>query len=404
MGSSITWLDHDGAARDRSLRLLSFFKAPESRDELGIGSVRDAISDQLFPGTSTIHTRLRYFFFIPWLYIEIEAKGTTASRFPAAGREAEIRLMTYLDKNEPSDAWGITGRRSRSELKRLPSSVYWAALGNWGFRTHSGSQQQHFAIAERLKTTKTVRSKRIEIEYESGEQQGLWHPELKKLTPKGFPENAQLALTRLESEFLLDRWSRSHSDSLLTWLAVNSSPQDNFKEVNAIWEHPKFADFPDRYKTLLKHCRRFDALIQGAARLYNLQLARLEQREDLIKKHGDALIEWENSEVHLLEGWSLAEFWISVGENGYMVPIRTQDFVTRWFALVMEKRSGFGSYRPALDLIERRERELKGGRSRFSNKAARASWGGEAGLNRLNFRWSIAQSMLGEWREGMKRK
>ncbi|MCY1352675.1 hypothetical protein D9M69_389860 [compost metagenome] len=59
-----------------------------------------------------------------------------------------------------------------------------------------------------------------------------------------------------------------------------------------------------------------------------------------------------------------------------MVPIRTQEFVTRWFALVMKKQSGLGSYKPALDLIERRERELKGGRSRFSNKAARTSWGG----------------------------
>ncbi|MDR6609030.1 hypothetical protein J2X87_004127 [Pseudomonas synxantha] len=383
---------------------MSFFKAPESRDELGIGSVRDAISDQLFPGTSTIQTRLRYFFFIPWLYIDIETKGTTASRFSAAGREAEIRLMSYLDKNEPSNAWGITGRRSRSELKRLPSSVYWAALGNWGLRTHSESQQQHFARAERLKASQATRSRRVEIEYESGEQQGLWHPELKKLMPKGFPENAQLALTRLESEFLLDRWSQSHPDSLLTWLAVNSSPHDNFEEVKAIWEHPKFADFPDRYKALLRHCRRFDALIQGAARLYNLQLARLEQREDLIKKHGDALTEWESSEVRLLEGWSLPEFWLSVAGNGYMVPSRTQDFVTRWFAVVIEKKKEFGDFKPALDLIERRERELKGGRSRFSNKAARTSWGGEAGLNRLNYRWPIAQSMLGEWHEGFMRK
>lgn len=404
MGSSITWLDHDGAARDRSLRLLSLFKAPESRDEMGIGSVRDAISDQLFPGTSTIQTRLRYFFFIPWLYIEIETKGTTSSRFPAAGREAEIRLMNCLNRNEPSDAKGIIGRNSQSELKRLPSSVYWAALGNWGLRTHSGSQQQHFSTSERVKTSQTMRSRRIEVEHESRESQGLWHPELKKLMPEDFPENAQLALTRLESEFLLDRWSESHPDSLLTWLAANSSPHDNFKKVDAIWKHPRFGEFPERYRTLISHCRLFDALIQGAARLYNLQLARLEQREDLVTKHGDALIEWESSEVPILEGWGLTDFWLSVGGNGYSVPAKTKDFVTRWRDLVMAKRKGFGSYKPALDLIERRERELKSGRSRFSNKAARTSWGGEAGLNRLNYRWSIAQSMLGEWHEGWLRK
>ena len=41
------------------------FQEKESRDELGLGSVRDSFADQLFPGTSTIQTRLRYTLFVP---------------------------------------------------------------------------------------------------------------------------------------------------------------------------------------------------------------------------------------------------------------------------------------------------------------------------------------------------
>jgi len=61
--ASLTWLDHDPAAAERSLQLLSSLKEKEARDEFGIGAIRDAISDQLFPGVSTIQTRLRYFLF-----------------------------------------------------------------------------------------------------------------------------------------------------------------------------------------------------------------------------------------------------------------------------------------------------------------------------------------------------
>ena len=75
MPASLTWLDLDTAARERSLRMLALFTERESRDELGIGAIRDAIADQLFPGTSTIQTRLRYMLFIPWIYAMLEAKN-----------------------------------------------------------------------------------------------------------------------------------------------------------------------------------------------------------------------------------------------------------------------------------------------------------------------------------------
>src|ERR1700732_3575593 len=44
----------------RMREIVNLFTQSESRDELGIGQVRDAFSDSLFPGTSTLHTRARY--------------------------------------------------------------------------------------------------------------------------------------------------------------------------------------------------------------------------------------------------------------------------------------------------------------------------------------------------------
>lgn len=86
MPSMLSWLDHDRAASERSMRMLSFFKEREARDELGIGGIRDAIADQLFPGTSTIQTRLRYVLFIPWLFAQLEQKNTSSSNYPSAAQ------------------------------------------------------------------------------------------------------------------------------------------------------------------------------------------------------------------------------------------------------------------------------------------------------------------------------
>ena len=64
--SSLAWIDFDEAERQRAQRIMSLFQERESRDELGLGGIRDSIADHLFPGTSTIQTRLRYMLFIPW--------------------------------------------------------------------------------------------------------------------------------------------------------------------------------------------------------------------------------------------------------------------------------------------------------------------------------------------------
>ena len=68
MASSFTWLDYSENDRKIVLDILEAFKEHEARGELGIGVVRDAFSDMLFPGTSTIQTRAKYFLFVPWLF------------------------------------------------------------------------------------------------------------------------------------------------------------------------------------------------------------------------------------------------------------------------------------------------------------------------------------------------
>ena len=45
-------MDHSEAERRRTLDFIALFRDHTTRDELGIGTVRDAFADLLFPGTS----------------------------------------------------------------------------------------------------------------------------------------------------------------------------------------------------------------------------------------------------------------------------------------------------------------------------------------------------------------
>jgi len=66
--SLIAWLDADTDDQARMRDIVKLFTDRDSRDELGLGQVRDAISDGLFPGTSVLLTRARYLLLVPWCY------------------------------------------------------------------------------------------------------------------------------------------------------------------------------------------------------------------------------------------------------------------------------------------------------------------------------------------------
>ena len=91
MMSSFTWLDYSEHERRRALDVISLFKYQDTRDELGLASIRDAFAECFFPGTTTIQTRARYFLFVPWLCLELERKGVSSDKAGRRLRSARKR-------------------------------------------------------------------------------------------------------------------------------------------------------------------------------------------------------------------------------------------------------------------------------------------------------------------------
>jgi hypothetical protein len=100
------------------------------------------LADRLFPGTSTIQTRIRYFLIVPWCHQHIEDKRVGHPRFAQQVDKLERDLIAPL--LDQDDVAGVFGRITGHGVKRLPSAVYWSSLGAWKVRTLDLTQSNYY--------------------------------------------------------------------------------------------------------------------------------------------------------------------------------------------------------------------------------------------------------------------
>ncbi len=97
------------------------------RDEIGFLIVHQRYADHFFPGTSVLHTRMRYALFVPWIYQTLYEEGSSG-RAQDIVEKAEIRLAGRLKHLR-----GAIGGSNYPRPTSQPASLsYWAALGAWG--------------------------------------------------------------------------------------------------------------------------------------------------------------------------------------------------------------------------------------------------------------------------------
>ena len=151
----LSWLAYSDEELRRAHDLAATLSEQETRDELGIGSIRDAIADRLFPGTSTIQSRARYFLFLPWLFLEIERQSKVGAR--QRSERAERDLIAALRQSE--DTVGLVGGRT-SQVERLPSVIYWNGLGVLGICRIAGSLSSYFRWLDSPRSSHKSRARR----------------------------------------------------------------------------------------------------------------------------------------------------------------------------------------------------------------------------------------------------
>jgi len=402
MASTLAWLDFSEHERRKTLDVIDLFREREARDELGIGTVRDALSDVLFPGVSTIQTRARYFLFIPWIYQSLERKKNVAPDIERLARREEIRLIDALADAGETD--GVIGIDARASLKRLPSHVYWQGLHAWGLRRIPISQAEYHRFFGRFSIRGARSAEAPEDEGDRGTaSRRMWHEELPS-PPDDFPEAATFSFKKNEAEYLRERLLARQSGKLLTFLVDRWSAPS---ECDFPWEHPQRANFPERNQGELEHARRFSLVMHGAALIYNLMLCELLENEEGVERYRADLGEWVSgmeAEHPALAAWDRPGFWQLAKSENPRISHPTQAFTNAWLDLAIANARGAADFRERGDvraLVSNREKRLKGPQSRFANNNALRLWGGESGAYRLSYRWFQVQRIVNDIGRGL---
>ena len=390
MASTFGWLDTDSEQRRKMLEVVELFKEEGTVDELGIGSIRDALADALFPGTSVVQTRLRYVLFIPWLMQRAAVRKSSPDAMSAEFRALEYRLIESLLTG--GERLGVIGNTARGGLKRMPSGAYWAALGAWRIRTGDFSSDGYFRrqydyrqLADRTSAADDPEAR--ELLPGTGLDPHLPPP------PEEWLKAVDFALTPDEEQYLSDLIATSTKGSMLSWLIGNQPGND----PAYVWQIDNLGSAPEQLRDLVDHARRFHTVIHGAALVYNLLLARRSDRDDLVADYEGRLGQWrdELKATAALDGWSRTDWWATIRRQNPRLRTITMQFVNRWLDLIGDDIDPAGS-RAASELIRARERAIKGGRARLANQSALDRWSGGSGLYRHDFRWQISRAHLAD--------
>ena len=401
MQATLTWIDLTAGDRDRMRRVLDLFNEQGTLDEMGLGSLRDALSDTLFPGTSYIHTRLRYVLFIPWLYQRLEQRRIRAADVARVARRAEVDLIAPLEENPDSE--GIIGVRARHTLARLPSSVYWSALTRWGIFICEQSQGWYHAHFDTLVDGRGATG-RADDPGVVWSREPHWHPRLPE-APGPFPGEASFGLTEEEADFLRGRLEERCAGTLLAWLAGKGSDAP----AKQLWDDPAALSAPAGIRADLELARRFSLHVEGMPLLYNLIVA--EHRREVLDEEGDessiehyraGLVEWaarEAAEDYRLEPDTL---WELVVRRGRRIPSPQRSFIETWSRRIAELAPDSVADDARLrTLIADRELRLKGPRARLANRNRLMDWSPGVGVGRMDFRWVRVRQLLTDLHRGL---
>ena len=382
----VGWIDFSSKDREKAMAVIDLMKENRAVDELGIGVVRDRLADILFPGTSTIQTRAKYFFIVPWCMIEAEKNFKNKVDYLKRLNNIETDVIKALIKNEPSNTTGIIGKDSIGTLKRKPSEIYWNGLRTYNIMPFNISRNQYISS---IKTNKNH-------DVEEGDDKDSYYLDNDEIRwnitkfRKNWKENLTLSLTKEESEFLKEKITRYYPNSLYSYIINN---KDISLEDEDIYDLTFKNMLPEVVRSDLDLALNFGKVIHGAHIRYNIILRQKNSVE--IEDYEDYWNQWCNE----MSQFNWDKFNIDRIYEFAQTTKGTKEFIEGWFKAIRELDNiNLGQ----LDkMIEAREYSLKGQRAKLKNygNVDVSKW---VGLGMLEYRWRNVKTLVKDIKDGEK--
>ncbi len=388
------WIDFSDKDRRKALDIIHLLEGQGAVDELGIGTLRDAFANFFFPGSSTVQTRAKYFFIVPYAIKDCceNKRYHNVHEVRKALDEMERSCALEMSK-EGKDRSGVIGADILPQrwVVRKPSSIYWNGIRKMGILTNAFLSIDE-CILESLSRRETSSGSNWMADGEENEQDDkdaghdavnpLWN-----LPPHvNWRNDLRVELTRREASMLRSFISSLHGSLYKYIIDENINLQEySATEVpfRALYEDIKDA-VPDNIGRMMQMAVRVDSLIYLCRVLYNKILSQ--------EKSARANQKWDNwyNEQHVEEirNLNLDEVFtnLNISDRG-----RIKTFLER-----MQGYFVIGDTESASKEIREREIYLKGEkRAKLlrRNDFDKDSWiGGE----HLDYRLSSAAQILND--------
>lgn len=377
--------------------LVKLFGTPETTDDLGMGQLRDAISNSLFPGTSVLHLGARYMLLVPWAYLTAHHGTRNPEALRKRAEEAERQLIGKLKEIGTES---FIGRDAGRNVQQLPSAAYWSALRRYGI---VDPETDRSAVAQMMcADTPTP---------EEGENAfHIWDPSLPK-PPEGFPQSEEngLILSPEEARWLQERILTSCPGTMLAHLVGSTDSPTG--DVWAPWLDPACRSAEGEPAQWLKDAEAFSFIHNGATILYQHLLAGLSASifstvEVTLEPTQKLLEAWEDqrdSKRELLAGWDVDDYLNRAKELNRGINSSTADFARAMCAAALSpsKLIDNQDFRAA---VETREKLMKKSNSRFRNERRLRAWQPPDRVGALTFRWAQVRRNVLDIHAGLKQE
>lgn len=407
----IGYITFNSEERQRVMKVLQMVRDQNAIDELGLGRIRDAFANEMFPGMSTLQRRAKYFAVLPSLYHEATKVNY---RNPQEVRKQiihwEIRLTEMLINGcgiSDEKMTGITGSSTleaakRDETKYVkydPTYIYQNGMRLYGMIRGNVSLEKLIFDQSVLRKKYPERYTNLDTSSDAEEQFGIKQVFVTCGEAYDFENGDKLPiqLTYKEAAFLKNHIETSHNskDSLLAYLLKN--------EIDV---KPYFADF-EKTKSIM------DNLPEHFQRQYKLALhfsnwaKYMHLRYRYLFALGNGNIEdknsWEGQMKNLLDDHNeiLDKQWmyevLQYVDNWVLEPTVKQFCMEAAILLYENKQKELD------ELIKKREKRIKGKRHKIDNpKYINYSMGNPS---TMSFRWNeIVHQVITDIRNGYGKK
>lgn len=380
------WIDYSREERNKIIHILRNLRTQSAVDELGIGTIRDAFSNLLFPGISILHTRAKYYVLIPYLFHDAKSESFKKSSEVRTWieKQQDVLVKTLLTNSAPGTSGIIGGRtyQAGGSVKYKPSGTYWNGLKTWGIvRNPDISLDTACAVVyEKAKKRKEIHLK-SETENEGGDDKDNLYDSFELFEPISlnydYRSKATIDLFAYEAQFLVDQITHhpNTKDTLLAYLLKEEYLPASFEEID-----PNV--LPLEMGKLVKQAQEVSDFIYGAHLLFNVIYSD-NTDTDIVERFDH----WLNHEYHPID----LEAVFRVTRCSHT----TADFLKRFDRYIQDK-----NITAAKTLLIQREKNIKGDRAKLSS-TEKNKYKGPIHAYKLYYRYPTVYRIVKDIMEGL---